>query len=208
VQHEAFHHAYLVALATAHTAGSGGFNQNFYVVAATIIPVLFIAITLQGDIYKGLLRYWEKSAREYLSAFFAGNLTKRSMLHALTSYIAGSVAWTIVVASTFAEIIALWSLLDNNNILPPVLIALIAAGLTATVGISLIWANTQASWRLSAPYVRLVGKIKRGEITSREEIQAFLLNAEGNTPPAGAPQSSRPAVPDESGTSNPQPSDP
>jgi hypothetical protein len=192
-----------VALAIAHTAVSNGINTDFYVAAASIIPVLFLAITLQGDIYKGLLQYWEKSARGYFSEAAAGGLTTRAWLRAMTSYIAGSAAWTIVVAGTVAEIIALWSLLDKSNILPPVLIVLTAAGLAATVGISLIWENARASWRLSAPIIRnyrsLPGKVRRGELTTPEEVRAFLFNIEGNTPPADAPQTTLAPAPGESG---------
>ncbi len=40
----------------ARAAAAPPFNANFYIVAATIIPVLFIALVVQGGVYENLLK--------------------------------------------------------------------------------------------------------------------------------------------------------
>ena len=42
------------ALAAAHHAAA--FNTAFYSVAATVIPVLFLAIAVQGQLYQAVLK--------------------------------------------------------------------------------------------------------------------------------------------------------
>jgi hypothetical protein len=39
------------------------FNADFYVVAATVIPVLYLALTLQGSTFESLLAGWESNMR-------------------------------------------------------------------------------------------------------------------------------------------------
>lgn len=34
------------------------FNVNFYVIAATVIPVLYLALTLQGTMFERLMTHW------------------------------------------------------------------------------------------------------------------------------------------------------
>ena len=43
-------------LALAHAHAAPGFNADFYSVAATVIPVLFLAIAVQGTTYQDLIR--------------------------------------------------------------------------------------------------------------------------------------------------------
>jgi hypothetical protein len=38
------------------------FNADFYVTAATVIPVLFLALTLQGTFYREILGTWKHKA--------------------------------------------------------------------------------------------------------------------------------------------------
>jgi hypothetical protein len=40
------------------------FNADFFVAAATVIPVLFLALTLQGNTYEEILTYWQKKVKE------------------------------------------------------------------------------------------------------------------------------------------------
>jgi hypothetical protein len=45
-----------VTLALAHSHAAAPFNANFYIAAATVIPVLFVAIAVQGTLYEALLK--------------------------------------------------------------------------------------------------------------------------------------------------------
>ena len=46
----------LASLAHAAAPAPRAFNHDFYVTAATVIPVLFLALAVQGRVYEGLLR--------------------------------------------------------------------------------------------------------------------------------------------------------
>lgn len=39
------------------------FNANFYITAATVIPVLYLALTLQGNTYRDLMARWRETNR-------------------------------------------------------------------------------------------------------------------------------------------------
>lgn len=41
-----------------------GFNADFYIAAATVIPVLYLALTLQGTTYHDLMMGWRKTNKE------------------------------------------------------------------------------------------------------------------------------------------------
>lgn len=49
----------LVILASAHATSALPYSPNFYLAIATFIPVLFLALALQGDTYKNLLTIHE-----------------------------------------------------------------------------------------------------------------------------------------------------
>jgi hypothetical protein len=40
------------------------FNADFYVTAATVIPVFYLALTLQGSTYRDLMTRWRKNQME------------------------------------------------------------------------------------------------------------------------------------------------
>lgn len=52
-------------LATMHA-----FNANFYLTAATVIPVLYLALTLQGNTYNNLMTRWRKINKESSFTFW------------------------------------------------------------------------------------------------------------------------------------------
>jgi hypothetical protein len=53
----------MTSLGLAADAAAPPFNANFYIVAATVIPVLFIAIIVQGGGYQEMLRTSLSAAR-------------------------------------------------------------------------------------------------------------------------------------------------
>src|SRR5262245_12931129 len=56
------HPGSMTSLALAAHAAAPPFNANFYIVAATVIPVLFLALTFQGT------TIFERTVRAFLSA--------------------------------------------------------------------------------------------------------------------------------------------
>ena len=56
-------------LATAHHV-SPAFNADFYMTAATVIPVLFLAIAVQGTTYENLLGYSTRTAARLVSTLW------------------------------------------------------------------------------------------------------------------------------------------
>jgi hypothetical protein len=68
-----------------------GFNADFYIAAATVIPVLYLALTLQGNTYHDLMMRWRKANKESPFTFWP---QVRVITVALLS-IAG--AWVIVI---------------------------------------------------------------------------------------------------------------
>ena len=52
-----------MTLALAAATHAQHYNADFYTVAATVIPVLFLAVAVQGPAYEGLLRYGAERAR-------------------------------------------------------------------------------------------------------------------------------------------------
>jgi len=52
-----------MTLALAASTHAQHYNADFYTVAATVIPVLFLAVAVQGPAYDGLLRYGAERAR-------------------------------------------------------------------------------------------------------------------------------------------------
>jgi hypothetical protein len=50
-----------------HAAGTVGpaFNADFYVTTASVIPVLFLALTVQGEMYGQLLATASRAARSF-----------------------------------------------------------------------------------------------------------------------------------------------
>jgi hypothetical protein len=53
----------LAPLAQAAAPAAPAFNSTFYATIATVIPVLFLALAIQGRIYEGLVKAMVTSAR-------------------------------------------------------------------------------------------------------------------------------------------------
>lgn len=107
-------HAVLVtsiALADRHAAQP--FNGLFYSTIATVIPVLFLAIAVQGGTYSDLLRYYVANARLYRrTARLKGVRWRRPLMvneWVFTRIFVG-IAWFIVIAGTSSEIAVILAL--------------------------------------------------------------------------------------------------
>jgi hypothetical protein len=82
----------MTSLALAHHAAPA-FNADFYTVAATIIPVLFLALVVQGPAYEQLLRFMHR-----IGARITGEL-RPAQLGATLAYFAAFAAGLAVVAA-------------------------------------------------------------------------------------------------------------
>lgn len=111
----------LAALARATAAPA--FNGLFYATAATIIPVFFLALAVQGRMYSDLLRAAQALARARQHPRFTGTADGR--LSPLSRLSMGTVngllwlaAWLIPISGFFGEqgaIIALYREHDNSG---------------------------------------------------------------------------------------------
>jgi hypothetical protein len=87
------------------------FNSDFYVTVATIIPVLYLALTLQGSTLEQLLRHWKKVTRGAVLSKW--NL--RSELHMDLVALVAIYGCGIMFAGIVAEIIVLLALYHQSG---------------------------------------------------------------------------------------------
>ena len=100
----------LPSLADGARAAAQPFNGLFYATAATIIPVLFLAIAVQGPLYGDLLRAFDAALRR-LREHRAGSSPRRLVLRLwIASVLASSAAVAILIVTVGGEIEALVSL--------------------------------------------------------------------------------------------------
>ena len=86
------------------------FNPDFYVVCATVIPVLFLAVAVQGNTYKAVL---DTAMKEAMTRASDGWLRQVSALaRSRTLQIIGYLIWS---AGAIGEILALQVLYQNHE---------------------------------------------------------------------------------------------
>lgn len=83
------------------------FNADFYIVAATVIPVLFLAVTLQGPTYERILNSWRVNAKKAAEADTSTN-PLATLLVAASSYVAAIVILLMGFGSEADAILALY----------------------------------------------------------------------------------------------------
>jgi hypothetical protein len=100
----------LASLALGARAAAPAFNGLFYATAATIIPVLFLAIAVQGPLYGDLLKASAATLRRFRE-HKAGSSPRRLVLRLwIGSVLASSAAVAILIVTVGGEIEALLSL--------------------------------------------------------------------------------------------------
>src|SRR6202046_2772927 len=148
----------LASLAHGARAAAPPFNGLFYATAATIIPVLFLAIAVQGPLYGDLLKTSAATLRRFRE-HKAGSSPRRLILRLwIGSVLASGAAVAILIVTVGGEIEALLSLSVERPYGDPH--APIAAGVllttAAAIGPALAFAKLMV-----APYPRH-GKSGRG----------------------------------------------
>jgi hypothetical protein len=100
----------LASLAHEARTASPAFNGLFYATAATIIPVLFLAIAVQGPLYGDLLKAFDAALRRFRE-HKAGASPRRLVLRLwIGSVLASGAAVAILIVTVGGEIEALLSL--------------------------------------------------------------------------------------------------
>jgi len=100
----------LTSLAHEARGAAPAFNGLFYATAATIIPVLFLAIAVQGPLYGDLLKAFDAALRRFRE-HKAGSSPRRLILRLwIGSVLASSAAVAILIVTVGGEIEALVSL--------------------------------------------------------------------------------------------------
>lgn len=96
-----------------------GFNSNFYIVTATVIPVFYLALVLQFSIIAGIIKAAARNAHALGSS--AGRkigLVRRTVRWALvltTFYAAFGVALLVLVAGANGEIVSVLALYHQSG---------------------------------------------------------------------------------------------
>jgi hypothetical protein len=85
------------------------FNANFYIAAATVIPVLFLAIAVQGRSYENLMKAFSDAFRRWM---VPGKWVRS--LPAAVIALAASVAASAMLYSAVAEILAIYALYQQQ----------------------------------------------------------------------------------------------
>ena len=90
------------------------FNADFYVTCATVIPVLFLAVAVQGQAYEAVLRSARRAARTARNDPHTLKLSSYTLLVLLgsTAYLIAGVIWS---AGGAGEILALLTLYGGRE---------------------------------------------------------------------------------------------
>lgn len=88
------------------------FNSNFYITAAAIGPVLYLALTLQGSTFEGIMKQWENLGRNFPLPV---NPAPRAMLFRLIGVVTIAVFATVIILfGAIAELLALLALYQQK----------------------------------------------------------------------------------------------
>jgi hypothetical protein len=183
-----------VILASAYATSNPPYNPNFYIAIATVIPVLFLALALQGDnTYKNLLAIHESVMRRSLAAAAKRKLLGLLMLPwMLTSASYAQIAALVILAAGLGgETAALWSLCYSRNVVAPGLVLAAALTLTAGIGLTLLLAYAKAVMSPYAPlfraYLNLVRDMLKGKRVTYADVIGLLKSLDPDAEPAATP---------------------
>jgi hypothetical protein len=100
----------LASLGHGTSTAAPAFNTAFYATAATIIPVLFLAIAVQGSLYSDLLKASAKTLDRFRERDIGSNPPRAWIASLLLSLLAACTAITILIFGVTGDIQALASL--------------------------------------------------------------------------------------------------
>lgn len=153
------HRALLVAAST-----PASFNDGFYVAAATVIPVLYLALTIQGPMLPGLLTRLHKALETMRRPQPGVPVRPWKLLAALiVAYATMSIAAAILVLGVLGELGALRALAQRHDSAASqsvtlwsvvFLLLLTAAGPAWALNMAwarLQWVQIRTAWRMTRP---------------------------------------------------------
>jgi hypothetical protein len=164
---------------TAHQAAPA-FNGLFYATVATVIPVLFLAIAVQGNFYDDLL----SSSARAIRTFRARQQGPAAATALVASAAAYAFAVVILIYSVYGEVDALQALYWQKSNDPGG--ALEAASLLAVLTFIVVPAVTlvRVFRRMFPPWMSLASRVRRQVRVQR--LRRRLYSAFASTRPAGS----------------------
>jgi hypothetical protein len=138
---------------------SKSFPTVFYATAATIIPVLFLAIAVQGRIYESIVT----RAAEYIRSARTGWTSYQRFVAVQASALIMAVAGILLTSAVFGEILALF---------------LLARGGSDNGGVRNFVMSSAAALVIAAA-IPAVGVFVRGAIRVNRELHEFPWRATG-----------------------------
>jgi hypothetical protein len=94
-----------------------GFNADFYMTAAAIIPLLYIALSLQGTTYSQIIAHWLSARKEYEKAIRTAleiGTSAPFLWIAFKSAGLNFVASVIWYSGIIGEALAVWALYEQS----------------------------------------------------------------------------------------------
>jgi hypothetical protein len=105
-----------MTLALAHGHAAPTFNGLFYATVATIIPVLFLALAVQGRTYGDLVKSTRAISEQLTRTPFRWSLRRLVLARLFRAVVLVSAASAIIVAGSEAEILAITNLYVQRSI--------------------------------------------------------------------------------------------
>jgi hypothetical protein len=113
------------------------FNADFYVVAATVIPILFLALTLQGPFYKELREWVDRSFLRFRPGEAQGPEINESCQGGCLGCLGTIMVFALPALAWAAELISMIALFRRSgNAVFGYIVLVVVLGLTGLVGLS------------------------------------------------------------------------
>jgi hypothetical protein len=151
------------------------FNANFYVVTATVIPIFYLALTLQGTTFEKMMTYWGFSSKTPPLTF--RSLVRRNII----TYSSIGFVIFIFVFGVYGEYLALHALYSQDSS-------------PGTEQVVLFNATVLLVITAAGPFIRFVTSIvanTRAEIIAEAEAKAARNRREKEHPSDEEPGSSQ-----------------
>jgi hypothetical protein len=179
--------------ALTHAAPAPAFNGLFYTTAATIIPVLFLALAVQGNAYANLLKAFSDVSAH------PGHTWPwyRKSAAIIASGVLLPTAYLIVVFGAYSEVVAVYALYQQQA--DPVAESGVLIG-TVFMVIATVAGPAFAFLRALLTSLGLIRDVPRNARKQQRTAEAHDPGSAQSPQPGGAPGTQTPPEPDETGT--------
>jgi hypothetical protein len=169
--------AMTLALALAHAGKQQPFNGLFYATAATLIPVLFLALAVQGNTFERLLDVALRGSQ----SIHPGMPARSAQIAGARSLLALAAAYGVLAYSVIGEISAAVALCDRRG----------GSGTSSTVLVSVITLTIAVA---AGPALRLRRTYSEGMSRRDPAGGSGAIRVAGDTEAIDQPRSLRPSV--------------